>query len=279
MFATSHVALSAHCAETTDASDPRPHRAAGPRRGRAHARAPTTATWPRRRGGPTRRRPTWPTPRPGSASSTPRSSRSRPRPPPRRPRSTRCATPCGASPSSGSSTATPPSTRYSDPDINTQARAEALSKYATQGNQDAIDAFDGRRRGPRGRPGRAGRQARGPGGRRSTSSRSAASALEREFERLEALEKERQEAERKRRAAAAARGGRVDHRRVLVAAVHRRASAPSAPIVSRAGRRDHLPGAGPGGLQRHLGRVPLRRTGPQGRRHARRRWARPPSRR
>src|SRR5204862_1942231 len=28
---------------------------------------------------------------------------------------------------------------YVDPDINTQARAEALSKYATQGNQDAID--------------------------------------------------------------------------------------------------------------------------------------------
>ena len=31
---------------------------------------------------------------------------------------------------------------YSDPDINTQARADALGKYATQGNQDAIDAFD-----------------------------------------------------------------------------------------------------------------------------------------
>lgn len=28
-----------------------------------------------------------------------------------------------------------------DPDINTQARAEALSRYATQGNQDAIDAY------------------------------------------------------------------------------------------------------------------------------------------
>jgi murein DD-endopeptidase MepM/ murein hydrolase activator NlpD len=28
-----------------------------------------------------------------------------------------------------------------DPDINNQARAEALSRYATQGNQDAIDAY------------------------------------------------------------------------------------------------------------------------------------------
>ena len=28
-----------------------------------------------------------------------------------------------------------------DPDINTQARADALSRYATQGNQDAIDAY------------------------------------------------------------------------------------------------------------------------------------------
>jgi len=92
---------------------------------------------------------------------------------------------------------------YTDPDLNTQARAEALSEYATQGNQDAIDEFT------------AATEDLEVAQAALSDKREAQAAaidqlaerreqLEREFERLEELEKERQEAERKRRAAAAA---------------------------------------------------------------------------
>jgi peptidoglycan LD-endopeptidase LytH len=91
---------------------------------------------------------------------------------------------------------------YTDPDINTQARADALSKYATQGNQDAIDAYEA-----------AAEDLKVAQAQLATKRDSQEDAvadlddrradLEREFERLEALEQERQEAERKRRAAAA----------------------------------------------------------------------------
>jgi murein DD-endopeptidase MepM/ murein hydrolase activator NlpD len=91
---------------------------------------------------------------------------------------------------------------YTDPDINTQARAEALSKYATQGNQDAIDAYEAATEDLQ--------VAQAQLASKRDSQKDAVADLEdrradleREFERLEALEKERQEAERKRRAAAA----------------------------------------------------------------------------
>ena len=97
---------------------------------------------------------------------------------------------------------------YADPDINTQARAEALSQYATQGSQDAIDAY------------RAASEDLDAATAALSDKRSQQADavevleerradLEREFERLEALERQRQEAERRRRAelarAAAAR--------------------------------------------------------------------------
>ena len=91
---------------------------------------------------------------------------------------------------------------YTDPDLNTQARAEALSEYATQGNQDAIDAYVAATEDLRVAQHELSSKREAQKGavadledRRAT--------LEREFERLAALEKERQEAERKRRAAAA----------------------------------------------------------------------------
>ena len=46
-----------------------------------------------------------------------------------------------------------------DPDINAQAEANALSRYALQGNQDAIDRFSAAARGPGHRLQGAGRQA------------------------------------------------------------------------------------------------------------------------
>jgi len=97
---------------------------------------------------------------------------------------------------------------YADPDINTQARAEALSKYATQGSQDAIDAY---------RAASEDLEAATTALAKKRSEQADAvdaleerrADLEREFERLEALERQRQEAERRRRAelarAAAAR--------------------------------------------------------------------------
>jgi len=91
---------------------------------------------------------------------------------------------------------------YTEADLNAQARAEALSKYATQGNQDAIDAYEAATEDLQ--------VAQAQLASKRDSQKDAVADLEdrradleREFERLEALEKERQEAERKRRAAAA----------------------------------------------------------------------------
>jgi murein DD-endopeptidase MepM/ murein hydrolase activator NlpD len=121
---------------------------------------------------------------------------------------------------------------YIDPDLNTQARAEALSKYATQGNQDAIDDFT------------AAAEDLAVAQAALTEKRSAQesaveelqarrAALEEEFKRLEALERERQEAERKRRAAAAARAAAASSsRRAVASSPASRSAAPSEPIVS-----------------------------------------------
>ena len=91
---------------------------------------------------------------------------------------------------------------YVDPDINTQARADALSKYATQGNQDAIDAYEAAAEDLH--------VAQVEIAAKREAQKDAIAdleehreALEREFERLEALEAQRQEAERTRREAAA----------------------------------------------------------------------------
>ena len=157
---------------------------------------------------------------------------------------------------------------YSDPDINTQARADALSKYATQGNQDAIDAFEAAAEDLQvAQDALAAKREEQKDAIAELEERRA--ALEREFERLEALEKERQEAERRRRAAAAraAAAASASSSRIPPQRPGRR-ERPERPGRQRAGRRDRLPGAGPGRLQRHLGRRPLRRPRPQGRRHA-----------
>jgi murein DD-endopeptidase MepM/ murein hydrolase activator NlpD len=118
---------------------------------------------------------------------------------------------------------------YTDEDLNTQARAEALSEYATQGNQDAIDEF------------MAAAEDLDVAKAALAEKRSAQESaieqleerradLEREFERLEALERERQEAERKRREAAA-RAAASSTRR-SVSPTPRSADAPSSPIIS-----------------------------------------------
>ena len=91
---------------------------------------------------------------------------------------------------------------YTDADINTQARADALSKYATQGSQDAIDAYEAAAEDLQVAHEQLGvKREEQKGAVADLEDRRA--ALEREFERLEALEKQRQEAERKRREAAA----------------------------------------------------------------------------
>jgi murein DD-endopeptidase MepM/ murein hydrolase activator NlpD len=99
---------------------------------------------------------------------------------------------------------------YTDPDINTQARADALSRYATQGSQDAIDAYLAAAEDLE--------VATAALTEKKVDQQDAVeqlqerrAALEREFERLEALEELRLAAERKRRAdaqrAAARRSG------------------------------------------------------------------------
>jgi murein DD-endopeptidase MepM/ murein hydrolase activator NlpD len=118
-----------------------------------------------------------------------------------------------------------------DPDINAQARADALSRYATRGNQDAIDSFT------------AAAEDLAVASERLAAKRSAQqdaiatldkrrADLEKEFVRLQALERERQAAERRRaeeaaRKAAAAK--KASARAVVPAG--RATSAPSAPIV------------------------------------------------
>ena len=114
---------------------------------------------------------------------------------------------------------------YSDPDINTQARADSLSKYATQGNQDAIDAFEAAAEDLE-----IAQQAIAE--RREDQKDAIAeledrrAALEREFERLEALERERKEAERR---AAAARAAAAAKARSSASSGR---AAPSQPVAS-----------------------------------------------
>ncbi len=111
-----------------------------------------------------------------------------------------------------------------DPDINAQARADALSRYATQGNQDAVDDYT------------AASEDLAIASEQLTAKRAAQeaavatlakrrAALEQEFRRLEALEAQRLEAERQRRAAATAAA-----RSTRTAAPATR-SAPSGPIA------------------------------------------------
>ncbi len=119
-----------------------------------------------------------------------------------------------------------------DPDINAQARADALSRYATQGNQDAVDdyaaatedlavATD------------ALQQKKEQQADAVDQLQERRQALEKEFRRLEALELERQEAERKRRAAAAsAAAGRTSSRGSGSSGRANVRSAPSGPIAS-----------------------------------------------
>lgn len=95
-----------------------------------------------------------------------------------------------------------------DPDINAQARADALSRYATRGNQDAIDGYT------------AASEDLAVATEQVTAKRAKQkdavaelakrrTALEREFKRLAKLEAERQAAEKRRRASAARRTGRT----------------------------------------------------------------------
>ena len=118
---------------------------------------------------------------------------------------------------------------YTDPNINTQARADALSKYATQGNQDAIDAYEAAAEDLQ--------VAQDQLAVKREDQKDAIAqleerreALEREFERLEALEKQRQEAERRRRAAAA-RAAAASSSSSRVSA-QSSSDAPSGPIAS-----------------------------------------------
>jgi murein DD-endopeptidase MepM/ murein hydrolase activator NlpD len=111
-----------------------------------------------------------------------------------------------------------------DPDINSQARADALGRYATQGNQDAIDDYTAASEDLE--------VARAALDKRRSAQRSAVEVLERkradlnrELKRLEALEAERK-AEAARRAAAASR------RSGSAAAAGRNRSAQSGPIAT-----------------------------------------------
>ena len=117
---------------------------------------------------------------------------------------------------------------YSDPDINTQARADALSKYATQGNQDAIDAYEAAAEDLEVAQGElADTREEQKGAIADLEDRRA--ALERELERLEALEQQRQEEERRKRAEAA-RAAASAARATSSPGAQR--SAPTSPVVS-----------------------------------------------
>ena len=118
---------------------------------------------------------------------------------------------------------------YTDPDINTQARADALSKYADAGQPGRHRRLHRRRRGPRRRHGGAGRASEAEQQDAIAQLEDRRAALEREFERLEALEAERQEAERKPREAAARAAARSASRERASSSER---SAPSGPIVS-----------------------------------------------
>jgi murein DD-endopeptidase MepM/ murein hydrolase activator NlpD len=118
---------------------------------------------------------------------------------------------------------------YTDADLNAQARAEALSKYATQGNQDAIDEFTAAAEDLAvAKDALAAKREAQESAIEELDQRRA--DLEREFERLEALERQRQEAERKRRAAAAKAAAAAPRRSASTATPT--TSAPSTPTVS-----------------------------------------------
>lgn len=125
-----------------------------------------------------------------------------------------------------------------DPDINQQARAEALGRYATQGNQDAIDDFEAAAEDLEvATAALEGKKADQQDAVEELEDRRA--DLEEEFRRLEQLERERQEAERKRREEAARRAAaRASTTRSSSRSTARASapapvsSAPSAPIAS-----------------------------------------------
>lgn len=121
---------------------------------------------------------------------------------------------------------------YTDEDLNTQVRADALSKYATQGSQDAIDQFMAAAEDLE--VAQAELAAKRDDQEEAIAElREKRVALEREFERLEALEAERQAAEARRRAAAARSAQR---RTATVSSPSSPSSptrtAPSEPVVS-----------------------------------------------
>jgi murein DD-endopeptidase MepM/ murein hydrolase activator NlpD len=91
---------------------------------------------------------------------------------------------------------------YADPDINNQARAEALSTFATQGNQDAIDELTAAAEDlDVAKTALAEKRAAQTSAIERLKDRQA--ALERELAHLQELERARQAAEQRRRAAAA----------------------------------------------------------------------------
>lgn len=126
---------------------------------------------------------------------------------------------------------------YTDPDINTQARADALSKYATQGSQDAVDAYTAASED-------LAAATEALVARRSSQAdaveqlRERRAALERELQRLEALEAQRQEAERKRRAELAAKARSASSSPAT-------RSAPTGPIARSSGGAIICPVQGP----------------------------------
>jgi murein DD-endopeptidase MepM/ murein hydrolase activator NlpD len=120
-----------------------------------------------------------------------------------------------------------------NPDINVQARAEALGRYATQGNQDTIDDFTAAAEDLEVATA-AIKEKKAAQAEAVEELEERRADLEAEFRKLEQLERERQEAERKRREeaarqAAAARRSSSSRSSLRSAPV---ASAPSGPIAS-----------------------------------------------
>lgn len=115
---------------------------------------------------------------------------------------------------------------YLDPDINVQARADTLGRYATQGNQDAIDDFTAASEDLEVAQAQL-RQKKEAQAAAIEQLEEKRTALEAEFKRLEKLERERQEAERKRREAAAKAAKEAAAREAAANAAASRAAAPA----------------------------------------------------
>ena len=208
-----------------------------------------------------------PTPRPRSASSSPRSPSSRPA---RRGRG-------GAGRAAGHAAgdgrrrlhrraARAAAQFITGEDINASVQAPALACLVTQGNADAVDEYRVVRRGRRGGPGRPRRHARPSS---ATSSRTCASGgaeLDAELARLEASRgrpprrRGGRRPRRRGRRQPPVRWQRRQQRR-------RRRRVPVGADGADRHRRLGLPGAGRRRLRRLLGRAPLRRPPPPGRRH------------